>query len=116
MRAAIYRARAERFAPPELAGRLRSAIKMDVYRLIRRLQTALEPDGATHEPWEESLYALVSQTPRGIWTAEARLLYDLQKVCLDHEREIYTVDLVEWALSWGGRPIKRRTPLIGATC
>ena len=46
VRAAIYRARAERFAPPEFAGRLRSAIKMDVYRLIRRLQAALELDGA----------------------------------------------------------------------
>ena len=52
----------------------------------------------------------MSQTPRGIWTAEARLLYDLQKVCVDHEREIYTVDLVEWALSWGRRPIKRQLP------
>ena len=110
VRAAIYRARAERFAPPEFAGRLRSAIKMDVYRLIRRLQAALELDGAKDQPWQESLFALVSQTPRGIWTAEARLLYDLQKVCLDHEREIYTVDLVEWALSWGRRPIKRQLP------
>ena len=62
------------------------------------------------QPWQESLFALVSQTPRGIWTAEARLLYDLQKVCVDHEREIYTVDLVEWALSWGRRPIKRQLP------
>ena len=62
------------------------------------------------QPWQESLFALVSQTPRGIWTVEARLLYDLQKVCVDHERDIYTVDLVEWALSWGRRPIKRQLP------
>ena len=62
------------------------------------------------QSWQESLFALVSQTPRGIWTVEARLLYDLQKVCVDHEREIYTVDLVEWALSWGRRPIKRHLP------
>ncbi len=110
VRAAIYRARAERFAPPEFAGRVRAAIKMDVYRLIRRLQTALELDDADGQPWQESLFALVDQTPRGIWTAEARLLYDLQKVCVDHEREIYTVDLVEWALSWGRRPIKRQLP------
>ena len=110
VRAAIYRARAEQVAPPDLAGRVRSAIKMDVYRLIRRLQAALELDDASPQPWQESLFALVSQTPRGIWTAEARLLYDLQKVCVDHEREIYTVDLVEWALSWGRRPIKRQLP------
>ncbi len=110
VRAAIYRARAEQWAPPEFADRVRSAIKMDVYRLIRRLQAALELDDAGPQPWEESLFALVSQTPRGIWTVEARLLYDLQKVCVDHERDIYTVDLVEWALSWGRRPIKRHLP------
>jgi hypothetical protein len=34
----------------------------------------------------------------------------LQKVCVDHEREIYTVDLVEWAGSWGQRPIRRGLP------
>ena len=110
VRAAIYRARAERFAPPAFVGRVRSAIKMDVYRLIRRLQAALELDDASPQPWQDSLFALVSQTPRGIWTAEARLLYDLQKVCVDHERGLYTVDLVEWALSRGRRPIKRPLP------
>jgi hypothetical protein len=110
VRAAIYRARAERFAPPEFAARVRSAIKLDIYRLIRRLQAALELDAASPQPWQESLFALLNQTPRGIWTAEARLLYDLQKVCVDHEREIYTIDLVEWALSWGRRPIKRQLP------
>jgi hypothetical protein len=110
VRAAIYRARAERCAPPESVEQVRAAIRMDVYRLIRRLQAALEIDDAGPPQWEESLLALVSQTPSGIWTAEARLLYDLQKVCVDHERDVYTVDVVEWALSWGRRPIKRRLP------
>ncbi len=105
VRAAIYHARAERCAPPQFAGRVRSAAdKMDVDRLIGRLQAALEIERSSPQPWQESLFALVSQTPRGIWTVEARLLYDLQKVCVDHERDIYTVDLVEWALSWGRRP------------
>ena len=110
VRAAIYRAKAERFAPPEFADRAGAAIKMDVFRLIRRLQAALELDDASPQPWQDSLFELVRQTPRGIWTAEAKLLYDLQKVCVDHEREIFTVDLVEWALSWGRRPIKRSLP------
>ena len=45
------------------------------------------------------------------WSAEARLLYDLQKACVDSEREVYALDLVEWALSIGKRPIKRdRSP------
>lgn len=110
VRAAIYRVRAARVAPPEFVDRTQAAIKMDVFRLIRRLQAALELDDAEGQPWHESLFALVHQTPRGIWTAEARLLYDLQKVCVDHEREIYTIDLVEWGLSWGRRPIKRHLP------
>ena len=110
VRAAIYHARAERCAPPQFAARVRSAVKMDIDHLIRRLQSALEIEQASSQPWHESLFALVGQTPRGIWTVEARLLYDLQKVCVDHEREIYTVDLVEWALSWGRRPIKRQLP------
>ncbi|HEX8911849.1 MAG TPA: hypothetical protein VF796_05785, partial [Humisphaera sp.] len=42
--------------------------------------------------------------------AEARLLYDLQKVCVDHERDMYALDLVEWALSAGKRPVKRPLP------
>ncbi len=83
---------------------------MDVDHLIGRLHSALEIEQASSQPWHESLFALVGQTPRGIWTVEARLLYDLQKVCVNHEREIYTVDLMEWALTWGRRPIKRRLP------
>src|SRR5262249_27716249 len=46
----------------------------------------------------------------GTWTPEGRLLYDLQKVCTDFEREVYAVDLVEWLLSLGRRPVKRHLP------
>lgn len=110
VRAAIYRMRALRCAPPELAARAQSALRMDIYRLIRRLRAALQLDGAEGSSWHESLFALVNQTTQGVWTPEARLLYDLQKACIDYERSIYTVDLVEWALSWGSRPIKRPLP------
>ena len=110
VRAAIYHARARRCATPQLVGRAESAVKNDVYRLINRLQAALEIERASPQLWQESLFALVGQTPRGIWTVEARLLYDLQKVCVDHEREVYTVDPVEWAISLGRRPIKRALP------
>ncbi|NLF06732.1 MAG: hypothetical protein GX594_01975 [Pirellulaceae bacterium] len=110
VRAAIYHARARRCATPELADRAEAAVKNDVHRLIHRLQAALEIERTGPPHWRESLFALVAQTPRGIWTVEARLLYDLQKVCVDHEREVYTVDPVEWALSLGRRPMKRALP------
>lgn len=110
VRSAICYARARRCAPPEMVARMNTAIQTDVFRLACRLRAALQLDRDGPEPWRASLLALVKQTPRGIWTIEARLLYDLQKVCVDYERDVYTVDLVEWALSWGRRPIKRPLP------
>lgn len=110
VRAAICHARAERCAPTHWADRVRMAIHEDVQLLTSRLHAALELDDADPAPWRDALVALVEQTPRGLWTVEARLLYDLQKVCVDCEREVYTVDLTEWALSWGRRPIKRPLP------
>ena len=61
-------------------------------------------------PWREALLALAHQTPRGLWTVEARLLYDLQKVCVDQGRTISTVDVMHWILSLGRRPIRRELP------
>ncbi len=40
----------------------------------------------------------------GSGRAEARLLYDLQKVCVDHEQPFYAVDLIEWITSLGQAP------------
>jgi hypothetical protein len=107
--AAILAMRADRCAARKLAGKARGAARRALLRLARRLQAALQLPTSDLPAWE-ALLALLRQTPRGIWTIEARLLYDLQKVCVDAEREVFTVDLVEWALSWGQRPIKRPLP------
>jgi len=107
---AIYRARAERWAPPRLAEQARTLVHNDVERLARRLHAALDLGEPSPQPWHRALLTLVRGTPDGIWTVEARLLYDLQKVCVDNEREISTVDVVEWALSLGRRPIRRALP------
>ena len=110
VRSAIYCARAERVAPPELAARARNALKAEVNRLVQRLQAALGVQDSGPRRWQELLLALAVEAPSGIWTAEARLLYDLQKVCIDHERGIYTVDVVEWGLSLTRRRVKRPLP------
>jgi hypothetical protein len=110
VRSLIHRARAVEYASGEAAPRARAAVRISLDRLLRRLQQSL---GIPHDDlkrWRETLLALVYQAPHGIWPAEARLLYDLQKVCVDYERGIYTVDLVEWALSLGERPIQRSLP------
>src|SRR5437763_694392 len=41
---------------------------------------------------------------------QATLLYDLQRACLEHEQKIYTLDVIEWVVSGGKRPIKRELP------
>src|SRR5205814_6804986 len=79
-------------------------------RLAQRLQPALHLDRAALEEWQSVLPALLGKAAQGIWAVEARLLYDLQKVCIDHERDVYALDVVEWALSLGRRPIKRLLP------
>jgi hypothetical protein len=108
--AAIYRVQALHCAPQEMASRTINVLKGDVNRLIVRLQTALEPAGEAPQPWHDSLRALVLLSGDGFWTPEARLLYDLQKVCVAHEREISTVNIAEWLFSFGRRPIKRPLP------
>lgn len=109
VRAAILRSRAERVAPDALVPRARALVREALNSLVRRLQKALDLPPA--KPlWKEALAALIEQASRGFWNAEGRLLYDLQKVCVDHERQIHTIDLVEWCLSLGRRPIKRLLP------
>ena len=110
VRAALFRARAAAVESPELRAHARQGAQDDLDRLVQRLQAALEMRDRDLERWRDVLMDLVDRALRGIWTSELRLLFDLQKVCVDHEREIYTVDLVEWMLSMGERPIKRPLP------
>jgi hypothetical protein len=60
--------------------------------------------------WFAELPSLLDKADQGRRAVEAALLFDLQKICLDHEREVYALDLVEWLLSAGRRPIKRPLP------
>jgi hypothetical protein len=108
--AAIYRVKALQCAPPDKIDRGKLAVREDVNRLIGRLEAALELSRDAPRPWHGSLRGLVQLSADGYWTSEARLLYDLQKVCIDYEREIFKIDLVRWLFSFGRRPIKRPLP------
>jgi hypothetical protein len=110
VRAAILRTRAARYATPELAHVARDKARVELGRLSRRLQAALGFTDHEADEWSKSLFALLEQAARGIWTAEARMLYDLQKVCVDHERGIYSLDIVGWVTSLGRQSIKRFLP------
>lgn len=56
--------------------------------------------------------ALVQEAASGHnpWNVEARMLHDVQRACIDHERETYTVDLVGWVRTLGRRPVRRALP------
>jgi hypothetical protein len=79
-------------------------------RLSQRLQKALELSDSDAEKWHRALMPLLERASRGSWSQEARLLYDLQKACVDSERGIFTIDPVEWIRSLGRRPLKRPLP------
>ena len=82
----------------------------DVRLLVDRLQAALEFPDRQKPIWEGSLTALSKLAVQGFWNAERKLLFDLQKVCLDHERISYRIDLIKWIASLGRRPLRRPLP------
>jgi hypothetical protein len=110
VRAAILRTRAARVAPAALEDSTREKAHEDLQRLTRRLQAALELSDREADEWLQDLPALLDKADQGSWPVEAALLDDLQKVGVDHERDIYALDLVTWVATGGRRPIKRPLP------
>jgi hypothetical protein len=110
VRAAIFRTRAARYARPSLANSARAAAREDLQRLTDRLRAALRLSDKDTWRWSHVLTSLLSRSVHGFWTREGRTLYDLQKVCVDFERDVYKVDLMEWALARGRAPLRRLLP------
>ena len=82
----------------------------EIVTLSERLQRALQLDDAEALRWRDALLTVLTGATEGFWNANLRLLYDLQKVCVDHEREVYRVDLLRWVISGGKEPLKRPLP------
>ena len=110
MRAAILHTRAAGAAEPALAVQAAALVAADIRRLAQRVRQALKSEAPELDPWRDLLAALLERSAYGFWNLSARLLYDLQKVCLDSERESYVIDLSAWLLSFGRRPLKRLLP------
>ncbi len=87
-----------------------SRAQSDLERLARRLHAACGFGTADIPEWSKALLPLLEYAARGIWTPEARLLYDLQKACIDHERGIYALNLWPWIRTLGRAPLKRILP------
>lgn len=111
VQAAILRWRARQLLNPRSASADRD-VRTDISLLAVRLQPVLNLAPAEIEAWADALVPLVPLAAAGFWTSEARLLYDLQKVCLEYERGVYRVDILGWVRSLGRQPFKRRLPLL----
>lgn len=109
-RAALYRQLAWIAAPTDSWDESEAERLAEITTLARRLQSALELEDTEAERWRDALLSMLAGATEGFWNANLRLLYDLQKVCVDHEREVYRVDLFRWAISGGKEPLKRPLP------
>lgn len=111
VRAALLLQRAIAVCPPTQAGGLRAGARAQLEALVGRLGVALQLPAEERAIWLDCLVELLPAAAAArMWTLEARLLYDLQKACIDVERPLFAADLVEWAVSFFQRPIKRPLP------
>ncbi|WP_422926599.1 hypothetical protein [Singulisphaera sp. PoT] len=114
VRAAILKTSAARQAQPRFKPSFDQGAKKDLERLVHRIQETGLFEANEADEWLKGLLPLLERASRGFWTAEARLLYDLQKVCLDYERPAFRMDFWGWVNNFGKTPIRRDQPLLGA--
>ncbi|GIW88886.1 MAG: hypothetical protein KatS3mg108_3210 [Isosphaeraceae bacterium] len=86
-------------------GRSRSALAM----LAGRLERTLE-DGSRASDWQRVLEPLRAAAVAGVRSRAGRVLFSLQKACVDRERPAGRLDLVGWLVTGGRRPLKREVP------
>jgi hypothetical protein len=110
VRAAIALTLADRISPLKRTHETPIGADAELMKLAARLQAVVGLDSQDTAQWCSVLRPLLQPAARGVWPLEARLLYDLQKACIDHERELFAVDLAHWGLSLGSRPVKRPVP------
>jgi hypothetical protein len=110
VRAAVQRFRAASATIPKAARAVRNTARGELETLADRLRSALDLSETDVRALRRLLPSLLPAAAHQAWPAERRLLYDLQKVCVDHERELFAADLVGWAASFGRRPIQRPLP------
>jgi hypothetical protein len=93
-----------------LAAEARDFAERQVEALAGRLSQALELPDEDRTEWGLSLRALLSLSRKGFWNPDTRLLYDLQNVCIDFERDVFVIDALVWLWSLGRRPLRRSLP------
>ncbi len=111
-KAAILRRKAARLALPDRVQESLALAQAELERLVRRLQPALGLREDEVGDWLDALRPLLVHADQGFRTAEARVLHDLQKVCLEHERGLFKFGLFRWCRTWGREPLRQPLPLL----
>ncbi len=112
-KAAIVRQKSIRAAPPGKVAESEENTRAELQRIGQRLCNVLGMDQEGDvERWANALVPLLEFADRGFRTIESHLLYDLQTVCLESERGVYSVDLLRWAGTLGRLPLRRPLPLL----
>lgn len=110
VRACILLQRARKYAADKDVHRLRSLARGHLVRLLGALQEAIQFPDAEIDAWRDALSSLVTRAAVGLRSREARLLFDLQKVAIDHQRQVFRVDTWGWLRSLGRQPLRRPLP------
>lgn len=94
------------------ASRCRVSALSELRILVDKLRTALRQDESSIDEWMAALSAVLNLATTSFWSAEARMLYDLQKICAESEAESRRANLFGWLTSFGKEPLTRSMPLL----
>lgn len=92
------------------AGQGMAAARAELSELAQRLAKALSSREGEIHAWLRVLPALLPRAAEELWPSEARLLYDLQEVCLAHERTVYEPNFLRWFGSLFRKPLLEPLP------
>jgi len=104
--------RAAQVAPEERRAAAEAAAHVHLLQFAERLRPVLRLPTEEAESLAAALEPLLAPAGAGAFCDEARLLYDLQKACIAQEQEIRRINLVQWLLARGKRPLDRPLPLL----
>ena len=112
-KAVLYHLTAAERGPAEYRVEADLAARKELEGLSQRLSVALDLNADEAEEWSSALQALLVAPQGWLLPVEARLLYDLQKTCIERERRIHRTYVWQWLISRGRRPCQRPLPLLG---
>jgi hypothetical protein len=104
VRAAILRIQATRIAPGGQEENTRNLAREALLELTSELEAALDLDEESKGQWRLELFeALLEKSDQGKLPGEARLLFDLQNICVEARWEVYDISLLQFVMGKGWR-------------